>query len=1091
MVYKTNQLSPESEHYLQQLEGAILNAASTGSQESSQRLDAERCQRPDGLAGACLELLRRRGWGDAAGGGCPAQHDAVAFYALTTLQRSPLLSCLPPGSTSSSELATLRSQLRSLLLATISHVPNLQSMPQFVVTKIAVILALIVREDYPTNWTRPLGDVMGAMNLSSIEDGSALHRLASVGMYLSFLDAISDEIVYPAADDDGDRAPTQCSSQGGERMRREQVKDALRGFAINEANQATTAPLEPCVPLEQTDTANIVGWLLSFVVAVTNTQQASRQDGNANINQDGALALAVRAVATLKRYLSWIDMRLAANQALVQILLSNLGGASSQEEGGDEPTQRTLLAVECAHGLREIVDRGMDEQKKLLLLSELSVFDTLCRLSRIEVGAVSNPCQVGKLDLTSIDGTQIEAVAAAAELINTAGLELIQGWELDSTSRAVNLQMEQCLELALACLSYDSIDVSGAVVDLVSRILVSIEKKEGMWGSCFGVAANGDSVCNAILSRILLILNLRMAFPPDFEFDYEDEEEAEEELYRAQLRKLFQRIVRLRPQTALQFISERLSSLPQPLSTCPTSEMEVALRLVYHYGEGAKLKSALKDASFREIVMALHRSDVSSHPHREVLLLYYDLSVRYSAILKESPELLAMLLGSISGNKGLQHPHARVRCRCCYLLLRLIKSVGAVSMRPHVEAVVDGIQTLLFPPAQAEFPPIPPDEALYLFEATGILLGTTGLGDDIQVRCATAVLTPHIRAIEQTLRDPDLHRDIETFGEQLSMNISAIAQLSKGWQSHPPPGVQAVLAAAVEVVRNVLVALPSSPLIRSRTSVLLQRMILCLGEGILPMMPSFFDPLISHCTLEDDVLDTSQLINQLCIKFKGGAYAAIDSAILPFLQKVLTVQTGGGIAKNGDNGIVPPHLVTEQLSIRKQAFSTLQHIAVHDVSVVLYSKANVAAMGDILQLMNDGATTVPDPVMKKTCTMFFSELILRWGSGSDAPPAHVNNAFFEFVYAHFVPQMMRTILGSAFNVKDALQCRVLSEFSRALWFLKQSERGNAEFQSRVVEAIVGGAFVDGSPGIATGFMNASCSKDIELVVKKWKEELKQ
>ena len=112
----------------------------------------------------------------------------------------------------------------------------------------------------------------------------------------------------------------------------------------------------------------------------------------------------------------------------------------------------------------------------------------------------------------------------------------------------------------------------------------------------------------------------------------------------------------------------------------------------------------------------------------------------------------------------------------------------------------------------------------------------------VQVRCATAVLTPHIRSIEQTLQSPDLTRDVEAYGEQLSMSISAIAQLSKGWQKHPPPEVQTVLAAAVDVCRNVLLALPSSPLVRNRTAVLLQRMILCLGENILPPLPSFFGP---------------------------------------------------------------------------------------------------------------------------------------------------------------------------------------------------------------------------------------------------------
>ena len=911
---------------------------------------------------------------------------------------------------------------------------------------------------------------MVALNLSSSINNNGgsitIEKMASMGMYLSVLDAISDEIVYPSVADEGGNV----SNNNRERIRREHVKDTLRGFAIT-TESGNTQP----IPLENSDTANIVWWLLDVVVSVTQEYEM-------------LLTLAVRALATLKRYLSWIDIRLATNPNLIQMLLKGLGGASSCSTSGDEeeePTQRTMLAVECSNCLGEVVDRGMDEQKKLDLLTQLDIFGTLFRLSQIQDnGSNSNGATSGgKLDLINIDGTQVEAVSSAAELINTSGLALIQGWEIDPTSQTTNIQMKQCFELVLACLAYDSIDVSGAVIDLMTRLLQSLEKKEQHWTNLF----SDTSICNKILPRILLILHLRMKYPSEFEYDYEDEDEAEEELYRANLRKLYQRIVHLRHDIALQFIGQCLSSIPQPLSSASTPNIEVGLRLVYHYGEGRRptgAKTALKDTGFKEIVMAIHRSDVASHQHREVLLLYYDISVRYAAILKECPELLTIFLGSLSGNRGLQHPHARVRCRCCYLLLRLIKSIGAKAMKPHVEAIVEGIQTLLFPPPGAQTTvDIPANDALYLFEATGLLLGTTGLDSDIQVRCATAVLTPHIQSIEAILQNPEITRDVETYGEQLSLSISAIAQLSKGWQRHPPPGVQEVLVAAVNVCRKVLLALPSSPLIRSRSAVLIQRMIFCLGEGVLPLMPTFFPPLLLHCTLEEDILDISQLMNQLCIKFKEKVVAAIDLALLPFIQKVFAIQTGN---------------ITEQLSVRKQAFATLQHIALHNASPVLYSQTNVSSLGDILQLMYDGASSVPDPVMNKTCVQFFCELISQWGGatgGDQQVPLNVVNAFFDFVYNVFVPGMTVRILDNTFNAKDALYCRVLAEFSRSLWLLKQSCRRNVEFQSRVIEMLVlggsrgdGGIRKPGSQKIALGFQNATSGKDMEMTLKEWKLE---
>ncbi|KAL7487514.1 hypothetical protein ACHAW6_013104 [Cyclotella cf. meneghiniana] len=1114
----TSELSQPG-NYLAQLENVIQHAA-VGSQEASQRLDVERV-RSDCWIEVCLELLQRHGWGVST-----AQHDAITFYALTALQRSPLFKSDDP---SNIKWSTLRSQLRTLLLRTISHFPSLQSMPNFVSTKVAVILALLVREDYPTAWTYPFKDVSSAL---SVQNGRSMLGVASnecglntednsgILMYLRFLDCISDEIVFPAADTDKDQTTStpaiSAASAQHISSRREQVKDVMRGFHINRDSQNPV--VETSVPLEHTDAAHIISSLLDAIT----TNAITNNDAITLSKQEAKHDIASRAAMTLRRYLPWVELQLATHPGLVQCLLYCLGLAATgnavatgydsletddkdvliSDDGSNSSDTKscTLLAAECANCLQEIVTRGMDESKKEALLIDLDVIDTLCHLTGLSPSSRKGCTSKVKLDITTVDGTQIEAVIAVAELINAIGLELIPCWELEPTrsltpSAPVTMLMKQWLELVLACLLFDDIDVSGAVIDATSRVLASVERHESLWNDIYG--GNGETFCERLINRVLIILHERMKYPSTFEFDYEDDIEAEEEMYRSQLRKLYQRIVARSPHLVLDFIRQCFFSLIQPLANSETHDIEVALRLVHHYGEGRRpppgAKTALRDGPFREVLMALHRSNVSCHAHREVLLLYYDLSVRYAAILKEFPELLSNLLGGLTGTQGLQHPHARARSRCCYLLLRLVKSVGGKTMRPYVEVVVYGIQNLLFPPEGVQVLPIPFNDALYLFETTGILLGTTGLDDNLQQRCATAVLTPHVQSIERILQSLDLQRDAEVYAEQLSMSISAIAQLSKGWQSHPPPGVQSVLAAAVDISLKVLVALPKSPLIRNRMAVLLQRMILCLGDEILPKVPEFLQIVLLNCTTEEDVLDVSQLINQLCIKFKEGAAPAIDSSILPFLQRVLALQLSESSVVSSESVTPPPHLVTEQLSIRKQAFSTLQHVATHNASAVFYSENNAGAFEDILRLMNDGAVAVPDPVMKKTCIMFFGELTRGWGSDGCTVPANVRNGYFDFIYEVFIPGMLSCILDISFNAKDAMRYRVLAEFSAVLWLVKQSFRGHAEFHSLVSKLIENVCFKEAGPPsgvsptiIATGFQKAGSEKDMELCLMAWK-----
>lgn len=679
---------------VQQLERAVVSA-SQGSSESAVLLDAARRQSPDGLARECLHLLSLRGW---AGDPQPNQQfDSVAFYALSTIQRSPILQC--NNQSGDANFVSLRHQLKQNLLHTISTT-CLRVMPSFIATKVGVLLALLVREEYPSYWPNPFLDVMAALHLAGDSGHQDKH---SYLMHLCFLDALSDEIVYPSVAEDSSNGNLQA-----QRVRREQVKDAMRGFAIETADTGHT---KPSISIERTEAAVIAGWLSETLAQTSNS------------NNDDVLEIAVKTAATLKRYVSWIELSLASNPGLVSLLYSGLGHASPGSSDDDEmPTHRTLLSVECSMCLREITVRGMDEEKKLSLLIELNLFPLLSQMTNAQTSAVDSKLIDCRLDFSDVDATQVEALAATAELTNSAGLELIQGWENDPSSVPASRHMEHCLEMAMLCLSYDSIDVSGPVIELIARCLNSIEKKETEWNTSFG-ASNGETVCDKVISRILEIVGTRMAYPSDFRFDYEDEEESEEEMYRAQLRKLlFVRIVRLRKTAALHHVGVSLSALPQPLSSAPTSDMEVALRLVYHYAEGRRpapgAKTALKqDVSFREIIIALHQSDVTAHPHREVLLLYYDIGVRYATILKDSPELLTRLLGALSGKFGLQHSHERVRSRCCYLLLRLVKSVGAEVMRPHVEPIVDGIQTLLFPQANSSQPAsIPPNDALYLFE---------------------------------------------------------------------------------------------------------------------------------------------------------------------------------------------------------------------------------------------------------------------------------------------------------------------------------------------------------------------------------------
>jgi exportin-T len=789
------------------------------------------------------------------------------------------------------------------------------------------------------------------------------------------------------------------------------LKDALRGFPPSPSGGTT--PTSTHLPVEQTISFQIMERLVTFLAQ----------------EEQPTLTLTV-----MKGMLSWVDLSLAVQEKVMMLLYRSLR---------QNQVEAPVLVLEC---FSELVGRGMDAPKKVALLEETKMLENIAM----------------SVNLDTLDVSPTEVVIEVAKFVNLTGLELIPSWE----GKVVKDYLwHQILDLFFRCFAYDDIDVSGAVIPLACRIGVSMDTT--------------DSPSRSLLPQMLTVMYQQMKYPEDFQFDYEDEDEAEEEVYRTDLRKLSQRLVRAVPDMCLQFLCEALANLPVPLSTSVTRDAEAALRLVFHYCEGVRpspgLKTVMKNTTFLSILAALHGSDITAHPHREVLLLYYDTAVRYATIFEKQTELLPHLLGALSGPRGIQHEHPRVRSRSCYLLLKLVKGLVKI-MRPYVETAVTGIHQLLSNPAQY---PLRPEDALYLFETIGILLGKTRLQEDQQQQSLTKVMTPHVHKIEELLGSSDLANDPEHYGAILAESVSAISYLSKGFHT-PPETVQVVLVETLTITLAVFRALPTHEGVRKNCTGLWQRMTQCLGAKVLTYTPQFLELQIGNCTA-DDILVTAQMMNQCCIKFKQEAAPALDAALLPFLRKCHTLMPG---AENGD---IAPHLETERLSIKKLSYVVLQHVVTHRATVVLLSPRNSPNIEEVLKIMSGGALEVEEPVIKKTCIQFFRELIDQWGPQVNGANCF-ERSYIHYVYESFCPGMLKCFLSRSFDEKDAMQSRSINEFAQLLFSLKTT-RGADEFTQCIIVGCL--QKIGCPPNVMDAFRTASEAKQVELYLKETIKVLKR
>ena len=161
----------------------------------------------------------------------------------------------------------------------------------------------------------------------------------------------------------------------------------------------------------------------------------------------------------------------------------------------------------------------------------------------------------------------------------------------------------------------------------------------------------------------------------------DDEEESAEETLKHNLRKSFVNIARVYPSLCLDLVTSVLCLLPQPLSSAPFPDVEVALRLVYHFGEcGPAKHTQLKEGTFPALLLALHESDVDQHAHWAVCLAYYEVCARYSWIFQDRPNLLEKVVGDMLGNAGIRNNHPTLRARAAYQLFKTVESTIPASV---------------------------------------------------------------------------------------------------------------------------------------------------------------------------------------------------------------------------------------------------------------------------------------------------------------------------------------------------------------------------------------------------------------------------
>ena len=852
----------------------------------------------------------------------------------------------------------------------------------FIKNKLAVVYALLVRRLFPGSWETAFADLLSLLQKSGPDS-----RGKALDFFFRVLDAIDDEIVLISF----------VEAMGKNHLdKTTAVKDAMRVAAIPQFAE----------------------------VWYTTLTSGTFADKNV-----------VQCLKTMQRYASWVSLDLIANERFVQVFLRMISSCATSASG--EPAPGHLhgyeASMEACACLEKLVDKGMHSAHKVqLMYGRLGMFDAVPSIVKRTIAATS---------AGGASEDDAEFVSSLASLVDTAGLMLLECCkELVSGSRSgdenarlnphvqmpSSVEVAQSLEVAarglemyiplmLECLGHDDVDVQESVLEFLNAYVSMLGKK-----AC-AVPVNFASY----LPSLLPLICQKMAYPADFQYNAgEDEDEAEFEKHRYQLRRAYVNIVRAAAaEAAFPFLKATVARALAPSAVCDR-DLEVALSLVYHFGEAVpammKLMGNLRGAKtasqelrtlcaeFAGLVVAVHESMLGrvASSHHAVVSVYNEITARYASVFSAwqkvsgaalvngvtgapaSPDLVRRVLTNMASGGGLRHENSFVRSRAAYLLLRTVKLLDDAAAA-YGDEMLWALQDLLVIPKPVEakelalfwgnqpFALFAPADVLNLYEIVGFVIGAKWFDKSKRAQHISAVMSALSKRIEELVVTSPVSEFLASpangassavktsIDEVLSNHFSALAAVTKGLARTADEDVAAVLSSVFASASLAVRHVASSGHgrwddLRSKYIFLLHRLSSVLQDRILPPFSEVAPLLLSDGG--ESARGLTEVI-QLLNKFLvtyDSKMRELMDALLGPVFDSVTRACAVTCPPGTDEDVISTEAY-EQTVLRKWLFLMLQAIINSaDTSPLLYSARNIGRLGNILDALVAGMESTDD-----------------------------------------------------------------------------------------------------------------------------------
>ncbi|KAI4325361.1 hypothetical protein MLD38_030769 [Melastoma candidum] len=799
--------------------------------------------------------------------------------------------------------------------------------PAFIRNKLAQVMVTLIFFEYPVIWPTVFVDF-----LQHLSKGAAV-----IDMFCRVLNALDDELIsldYP-------RNPEEVMVAG-------RVKDAMR---------------QQCVP--------------QMVRAWYDIVSAYR-------SSDPEMCCAV--LETMRRYISWIEIGLIANDVFMPLLfeLILVKGSSDQPRGA---AAGCVLAVAC---------KRMDPKSKLSLLKSL---------------------QISRVFALVGDDTDSELLSRIAALLTGYAVEALECYKRlnseEAKQSAFNL-LDEVLPSVFYVTQNCEIETTFSIVqffgDYVSTLksLVPLSEKHAHH-----------------LSQILELIRNQICYDPLYRnnLDTLDKIGQEEEDRMTDFRKdffvLFQNVGRVAPDVTQLFIRNSLGSAVASSSDRNIEEVEAALSLLYAFGEPLG-EGALRSGSghLSELVPMLLATKFPCHSNRLVALVYLDTLSRYSKFVQENTQYIPLLLAAFLDERGIHHPNVNVRRRASYLFMRVVKLLKS-SLVPFIETILQSLQDTVVQLTNMHYSSkaVPgPEDNSHIFEAIGLLIGMEDVPLEKQSSYLSSLLTPLCQQIEGLLVNSKLDEDPSKVAS-IQQIIMAINAVSKGFNERlvtaSRPTIGLMFKKTLDVLLQILVAYPKIEPLRTKVMSFIHRMVDTLGVSVFPFLPKALEQLLSEIEPKE-MGSFLLLLNQIICKFNTLAHDILEEVFPAIAGRILSVIPSNAIASGPT---INSEEIRELQELQQTLYTFLYDIATHGLSSVFLSPNSRRYLDQLMQLLLYTACNHNDILVRKACVQIFIRLIKDW---CNSPAEEKVPGFQKFIIEVFAMNCcLYSVLDKSFEFRDA------------------------------------------------------------------------